>query len=593
TRDALSFRFLGIPFADPFERFTYSKPFSSAATISALSYGSPCTQSTYGSDDCLFLNVYTPFLPANANANGAKAAGLKPVLFWIYGGGFTGGESNDGIFDGGNLVSRGDVVVVSANYRLGTQGFLALNDGVTNGNFGIADQITALQWVREHIASFGGDPSRITIFGQSAGAGSVRALLGAPPAFGLFHGAIAQSNLGGFGYAATYSEYLSVEEEWEDFGKGVVEAVGCGNMSATEVLGCLRAVPDEVIFNVPNAPRYIVVDGKYITTSHLELTGRGPTAPAHVMFGWMRDDGADFVGSYPTQSSTLTSQLLGAGANVTAAVVKSPLFPMPTGPDPLANLFNLTSRVGTDGQFSASANVTAAVVKSPLFPMPTGPDPLANLFNLTSRVGTDGQFSSFKLQAPSSFKLLQASSLAETLAELTCLASRCIDQATLIAAAQHRVFPSVWAYQFDRSYAGYEPIPGTCEPPATPAFPNGDPSLPYYRCHSGELYYTFGTLGQDLKPFRDANDLILSQVSVDVWTSFARSFDPTPGAAYLAARGYANTSAALDLKRAGGWEPVTPFNGQPLRIMDVPFRMEGWLEEKQCELLGYPFNFYG
>ena len=144
TRDALSFRFLGIPFADPFERFTYSKPFSASATISALSYGSPCTQSTYGSDDCLFLNIYTPFLPANENANGAKAAGLKPVLFWIYGGGFTGGESNDGIFDGGNLVSRGDVVVVSANYRLGTQGFLALNDGVTNGNFGIADQVNYL-----------------------------------------------------------------------------------------------------------------------------------------------------------------------------------------------------------------------------------------------------------------------------------------------------------------------------------------------------------------------------------------------------------------------------------------------------------------
>ncbi|KAF8890281.1 Alpha/Beta hydrolase protein [Gymnopilus junonius] len=517
TRDALSFRFLGIPYADPFEQFTYSKVFSSSASISALNYGSPCTQGSYGTDDCLFLNIYTPFLPQNSQ----KTTNLKPVLFWIHGGGFTSGEGSDGIYDGGTMVSRGDVVVVSINYRLGTQGFLALNDGVTNGNFGIADQITALQWVHEHIADFGGDPNQVTIHGQSAGAGSVRALLAAKPAFGLFQGAIAQSSLGGFGYATAYSEYLSIEDEYTSFGKPVVEAVGCGN--STDVLACLRSVPSSTLFNAPNAPRYIVVDGKYITTDHLEVNGCGPAAPAHVMFGWMRDDGTDFVGSFPTQSSTLTTQLEGAGL---------------------------------------SANLTEVVVNSPLFPLPNGSDALDNLFNLTSRVGTDGQF-------------------------------RCIDEATLIAAAKHRVFPSVWAYQFDRSYAGYEPIPGTCEPPATAEFPNGDPSLPYYRCHSGELYYMFGTMGQDLKPFRDWNDLIMSQVSVDIWTSFARTFNPTPAAEYLTARGYTNTTAFLQTKHAGDWQPVTPTNKQPLRIMDVPFSLSAWQEEEQCDLLGYPFNLYG
>ncbi|KAG8220527.1 Alpha/Beta hydrolase protein [Butyriboletus roseoflavus] len=140
----------------------------SAGNITTLAYGSPCTQVGYGSEDCLFLNVYTPYLPKIS----AASRNLKPP------------------------------------------GFLTLQDGATNGNYGIADQITALGWVHEHIADFGGDPSRVTIFGQSAGAGSVRALLAAEPAFRLFAGSIAQSNLYGFGYASTYSNYYTIEQEY-------------------------------------------------------------------------------------------------------------------------------------------------------------------------------------------------------------------------------------------------------------------------------------------------------------------------------------------------------------------------------------------
>ena len=87
-------------------------------------------------------------------------------MFWIHGGAFTGGEGSDPTFDGSALTSRGDVVLVTINYRLSTLGFLALADGKTNGNFGIADTIAALDWVREHIAAFGGDKDRITVFGQ-------------------------------------------------------------------------------------------------------------------------------------------------------------------------------------------------------------------------------------------------------------------------------------------------------------------------------------------------------------------------------------------------------------------------------------------
>ncbi|KAH7929551.1 alpha/beta-hydrolase [Leucogyrophana mollusca] len=515
TRDHLSFRFIGIPYADPYERFTYSSVYSSAGDISALAYGSPCVQIGYGSEDCLFLNIQTPYLPASS----ATSKTLKPVMFWIHGGAYTSGEGSDGIFDGGNAASRSDVVVVTINYRLSTLGFLALEDGVTNGNFGIADQITALRWVQEHIADFGGDPSRVTIFGQSAGAGSVRALLAAPPAFGLFAGAIAQSNLDGFGYADTYSNYYTIEQEVYVAADPLIEYVNCTD--SADVLACLRSVSAVTLVNAPTAPRYVVVDGTYITTNQLELNGTGPTAKAHVIFGWMRDDGTDFAGSYPTMETTLAESIMGIGLNET---------------------------------------YTDAIIASGLFPVPAGNNYTLDTFNVTSRVATDGEF-------------------------------RCLDQATVVAAAKHELFESIYTYQFDKSYMGYEPIPGICDPPATEEYPYGDPSLPYFQCHSGELYFTFGTLGQSALPFRDWNDLYFSQYAVDAWTSFARTYDPNPSFAYLAARGYTNTTEAL--LKYGLWEEVTTTSATPLRIMDVPLLNSAYLEQEQCDLLGYPLNYYG
>lgn len=116
----------------------------------ALDFQSQCVQGpNVGSEDCLFLNIWTPSLPAPSSNKSA----LKPVMFWIHGGAFTGGSGS--IYDGSALVSRGDVVVVTINYRLATLGFLALNDGVTNGNYGLGDQVTALDWIIQHIADFG------------------------------------------------------------------------------------------------------------------------------------------------------------------------------------------------------------------------------------------------------------------------------------------------------------------------------------------------------------------------------------------------------------------------------------------------------
>jgi hypothetical protein len=140
-RDQKSFRFLGIPYADPPQRFKKATPYSGKdKTIRATNYGSACAQSSGGSEDCLYLNIQTPYLPKKGSREG-----LKPVMFWIHGGGFTGGTGADPLTDGGNLASREDIVVVTINYRLSTLGFLAIPGTDITGNYGIGDQILALE----------------------------------------------------------------------------------------------------------------------------------------------------------------------------------------------------------------------------------------------------------------------------------------------------------------------------------------------------------------------------------------------------------------------------------------------------------------
>ena len=175
------------------------------------------------------------------------------MMLWIHGGAFTSGEASDSLFDGGNMASRGDVVVVGINYRLSTLGFLALNDGKTNGNYGIGDQITALEWVQQHIRAFGGDPDRVTVFGQSAGAASVRALMGSPKAIGKFAGAIQMSNLAGFGFAQPYSFYFSIPDLVNFAVKPMLAETNCTD--ATDVLACLKAVDPHTLVGLPDTAK--------------------------------------------------------------------------------------------------------------------------------------------------------------------------------------------------------------------------------------------------------------------------------------------------------------------------------------------------
>ena len=143
-------------------------------------------------EDCLYLEVYTPALD-----------GRRPVMLWLYGGGFVAGSGSDVLTNGHRLARHGDVVVVTCNYRLGALGFLAGDDatdtvGAAVSNAGLLDQIAVLRWIRAEIHHFGGDPDCVTLFGESAGGMSVCNLLAAPAARGLFHRAIAQS-----GFAAS------------------------------------------------------------------------------------------------------------------------------------------------------------------------------------------------------------------------------------------------------------------------------------------------------------------------------------------------------------------------------------------------------
>jgi len=143
------------------------------------------------SEDCLFLNVWTPGL------DNAK----RPVMVWIHGGAFTIGSGSDPMYEGGKLPKRGNVVQVTINYRLGMLGFLRLKDATggkipATGNEGFLDQVAALKWVKENIAAFGGDPKNVTVFGESAGSMSIACLLVMPAAKGLFRKGILESGVG-------------------------------------------------------------------------------------------------------------------------------------------------------------------------------------------------------------------------------------------------------------------------------------------------------------------------------------------------------------------------------------------------------------
>jgi para-nitrobenzyl esterase len=229
-------------------------------------------------EDCLYLNVWTP-------GTGGSA---RPVMVWIHGGGFTIGAGSQEIYDGTVLARRGDAVIVTINYRLGPLGFLRLCD-ITNGripatgNEGILDQIAALQWVRDNIAEFGGDPGNITIFGESAGGMSVGTLLAAPQAQGLYHKAIPQS-----GSCNTASPVKRANHVAEYVFKTL--GVSPTDSDALRALGAEELLKGTLLPNgMPNPELGMayqpVVDGVALPKPAIDLVTEGAAAEVAVMVG--------------------------------------------------------------------------------------------------------------------------------------------------------------------------------------------------------------------------------------------------------------------------------------------------------------------
>lgn len=231
-------------------------------------------------EDCLTLQVWTPALDA----------GRRPILVWLHGGGFTSGAGSLPLFDGSVLARRGDAVVVTVNYRLGALGFLAHVDlaqaRAVAANFGLLDQIAALEWVRDHAERLGGDPTNVTVFGESAGAMSIGALLGAPRARGLFAKAILQS-----GAASNVSRRANGERIAALFRGEVDPSVERLRALAIEdVLAAQGRVIDESWRHIEGLAFQPIADGVVLPDAPLDAIAAGAAAGVPLLVGTNQDE---------------------------------------------------------------------------------------------------------------------------------------------------------------------------------------------------------------------------------------------------------------------------------------------------------------
>ena len=241
------------------------------------------------SEDCLNLNIWVP----------TEQTAPLPVLVYIHGGGFNEGSNAIAVYDGEALAQKG-LVVVTINYRMGVLGFLAhpeltAEEG-TSGNFGMLDQVAALEWVRDNIAAFGGDPGNVTISGQSAGAMSIYLLTASPLARGLFHRAIVQSGPGGlasFGLTGTEAMAGPLAEA-EATGVQFADTKGASSLKD------LREMPVEALMQpVEDAPpmRFRpIVDGHFLTDDIVAVYAAGNQNDTPMMSGFNADEGSAFPG---------------------------------------------------------------------------------------------------------------------------------------------------------------------------------------------------------------------------------------------------------------------------------------------------------
>src|SRR4051794_27277607 len=357
-------QYLGIPYAKPPVgnlRWRAPSPVPRwNGPRDATSFAPHCAQtespfgSASGSEDCLYLNVFTP-----NGKNGKGHAKDLPVMVWFHGGGMVVGESDD--YDPARLVSQGRIVV-TLNYRLGYLGFLA-HSALTSetgaaGNYGLMDQNAALRWVQRNIKKFGGDSDNVTIFGESAGGLSVHSQLASPLAAGLFDRAIVQSGA----YSPQQPSLASAEAS----GSSVADTVGCSDQTAA----CLRSVPvDTLLANQPATEGAIGPnrDGRVLPRSIIDAFQGGQFNHVPVVEGTTHDEFSLFAytnieatfGSFvwqPFLYATLVQILVqSTGLPTTPAAVVAE-YPLPSGATSSAP--NVIA-MGTDALFACPARRSA------------------------------------------------------------------------------------------------------------------------------------------------------------------------------------------------------------------------------------------
>nr|XP_054762392.1 acetylcholinesterase-like [Lytechinus pictus] len=284
--------YLGVPFADPPRRFkppVAKQPWDGPLTVKDFkdACSQPLPPPSYTgplSEDCLYLNVYSPS-PKPTNAS---------VMVWIHGGGFVAGTANDLDYNGIPLVAVGDVIVVTINYRLAVFAKFTTKDAEAPGNLGMLDQVAALQWIYDNVEAFGGDKDRITIFGESAGAASVDYLTLSKQSRHLFNQAIIQSG-------STYPDWSfdprPAEMEVQD-ARNLGEALGCATSPSSALIACLETkTPDEILSASLAAYSLcpISVDGNFLEDKPINLYEQNDFKRCPVLTGVNKDEGTLFL----------------------------------------------------------------------------------------------------------------------------------------------------------------------------------------------------------------------------------------------------------------------------------------------------------
>ncbi|KAK6356028.1 hypothetical protein TWF718_000402 [Orbilia javanica] len=521
-RDAYGWRFDGIKYANFPGRFVHSTVRQASGPVSALAFGDVCLQNVeweevpqQGKEDCLYLNIATPYLPDS------KRKKLKPVLFWIHGGGFIGNSGNIRNYDGVAMAARGDIVVVKINYRLGSFGYLALEGTSIKGNYGFGDMITALEWVKDNIKYFGGDREKVTIAGDSAGAASVRALISSEKAEGLFAGGILQSMPSGWrGFTGRFTNYSTIAEATEETGNSVLQLSGCG--SATDKAQCIKDVSASTLNTIEAIANTPVVDNDVFHDRGLHITGQGYMAHVPILIGANRDEGGMGM---PLNNLTATT-------------------------------FDLLKEMDEREEYflRGERKFMSDLASHPAFPTPDGP--------------YEGQKKAVMIGSD--------------------IAMKCESWATAYSGAKNQKFPSVYTFEFNRTYQPLWWTKPQCEPPKTAEHPLGDLSQDYFKCHSGEVDFVLGMTIYSGEAPRDEFDIPFQQLIVDYWSSFIKWGNPNPPAGYLEARNFWGT--LNQVTAAGEWEQFNDTDPQ-LRVLQWNGG-QAPIPEERCAAVDLPLDFY-